>query len=146
MMLWNVVLEKTLESPLTARRSNQSILKEINPEYSLKVKVIQSCLTLWDPMDYTIYGILQARMLEWVAFPFCRGSSQPRDRTQVSCIAGRFFTSWATREAPFIEGIDAKTEAPILCLPDTKNSLIGKDWCCERLKAEGEEGGRGWDG
>ena len=43
--------------------------------------------------------ILQARILEWVAFPFFRGSSQPRDQTQVFCIAGRFFTSWATREA-----------------------------------------------
>ena len=50
-------------------------------------------------MDYTVHRILQARILEWVAFPFSRGSSQPRDRTQVSCIAGRFFTSWAAREA-----------------------------------------------
>jgi len=50
-------------------------------------------------MDYTIHGILQARILEWVAVPFSRGSSQPRDPTQVSCIAGRLFTSWATREA-----------------------------------------------
>ena len=47
----------------------------------------------------TIHGILQARILEWVAFPFSRESSQPRNRTQVSRIAGRFFTSWATREA-----------------------------------------------
>ena len=44
-------------------------------------------------------GILQARILEWVAMPSSRGSSQPRDRTQVSCIAGGFFTIWATREA-----------------------------------------------
>ena len=43
-------------------------------------------------------GLLQARILEWVAMPSSRGSSQPRDRTQVSCIAGRFFTIWATRE------------------------------------------------
>ena len=43
-------------------------------------------------MDYTIHGIFQARILEWVAFPFSRGSSQPRNQTQVSCIAGRFFT------------------------------------------------------
>ena len=48
-------------------------------------------------MDYTV-GILQARILEWVNFPFSRGSSQPRTRTQVSRIAGEFFTSWATRE------------------------------------------------
>ena len=49
----------------------------------VKVKVAQSCLTLCNPMDYTAHGILQARTLEWVAFPFSRGSSEPRDRTQV---------------------------------------------------------------
>ena len=65
----------------------------------LKVKVAQWCPTLCDPMDYTVHGILQARILEWVAFPFSRGSSQSRDQTQVSLIAGGFFTSWATREA-----------------------------------------------
>ena len=59
----------------------------------MNVKVTQSCPTLCDLMDYTAHGILQARILEWVAFPFSRGSSQPRDRTQVSCIAGGFFTS-----------------------------------------------------
>ena len=66
----------------------------------MKVKVTQSCLTLCDPKDYTVHGILQARILEWVAFPFSRGSSQPRDWTQVSRITGRFFTSWDTREVP----------------------------------------------
>ena len=66
---------------------------------SLKVKVAQLCLNLWDPMDYTVHGILQVRVLEWVAFPFSRESSQPRDWTQVSHIAGGFFTSWAIREA-----------------------------------------------
>ena len=64
-----------------------------------EVKVAQSCPTLCDPMDYTVHGILQARILEWVAVPFSRGSSQPRDQLQVSHIAGGFFTSWATREA-----------------------------------------------
>ena len=58
-----------------------------------KVKVAQLCPTLCDPMDYTVHGILQVRILKWVALPFSRGSSQPRDRTQVSLIAGRFFTS-----------------------------------------------------
>ena len=46
----------------------------------------------------TEHGILQARILEWVAMPLSRGSSQPKDQTQVSCIAGRVFTVWATRE------------------------------------------------
>ena len=61
--------------------------------YEAKVKVTQSCPTLCNPMDYTVHGILQARILEWVAFPFSRGSSQPRDQTQVSRIAGGFITS-----------------------------------------------------
>ena len=65
----------------------------------VKVKVTQSCPTLCDPMDYTVHGILQARILEWVAFPFSRASSQPRDQTQVSRITGGFFKSLATREA-----------------------------------------------
>ena len=63
------------------------------------VKVAQSCLTLCDPVAYTVHGILQARILEWVAIPFSRGSSQPRNQTQVSHIAGGFFTSWAPGEA-----------------------------------------------
>ena len=67
--------------------------------YTVKVKVAQSCPTLCDHMDYTVHGILQARILQWIAFPFSRRSSQPRDRTQVSCIAGRFFTNWASQEA-----------------------------------------------
>ena len=57
----------------------------------------QSCPTVCDPMDCSlpsssIYGIFQARVLEWVAISFSRGSSQPRDQTQVSRIAGRRFT------------------------------------------------------
>ena len=63
--------------------------------WKVKVRVTQSYPTLWDPIDYTVHGILQAKILEWVAFPFSRGSSQPRDWTQVSRIAGGFFTSWA---------------------------------------------------
>ena len=59
----------------------------------VKVKVTRSCPTLCDPMDYAVHGILQARILEWVAFPFSRGSSQTRDRIQVSHIAGGFLTS-----------------------------------------------------
>ena len=76
---------------------------------NVKVKVTQSCPnsvvsdSFCDPRDYTVHGILQAilqaRIVEWIAFPFSRRSSQPRDRTQVSRIAGGFFTSRATREA-----------------------------------------------
>ena len=59
----------------------------------VKAKVTQLCPTLCDPTDYTVHGIPQARKLEWVVIPFSRASSQPRDGTQVSYIAGRFFTS-----------------------------------------------------
>ena len=66
--------------------------------------VTQSYLIHYNPMHYSpldplSMGILQARILEWVATPFSRGSSQPRDQTQVFRIAGMFFISWATREA-----------------------------------------------
>ena len=68
------------------------------------VWVTQSCPTLCDPMDHSppgssVLGILQARILEWVAMSFSRGSSQPRDWSWASHIAGRLFTIWATREA-----------------------------------------------
>ena len=68
------------------------------------VLVAQSCLTLCDPIYYSqpgssVHGIFYARILEWIAIPFSKGSSQLRDRTRVSCIAGRHFKLWATREA-----------------------------------------------
>ena len=52
---------------------------------------------------FSVHGVLQARILEWVAISFSRGSSRPRDWTQVSCIAGRVFTHWGTREAVELE-------------------------------------------
>ena len=107
----------------TTRRSNQTVLKEINPEYSLEGLMLkktlqyfghlmqraghwkwpwcwerlesesESCSVVSDSLRLMDYGILQARILEWVSFPFSRKSSHPRDRTQISCIAGIFFTS-----------------------------------------------------
>ena len=75
-----------------------------NPHYSLESEseneVAQSCLILCEPIDYSlpgfsVHGIFQARVLEWVAISFSRVSSWPRDQTQISCIAGRCFTLWA---------------------------------------------------
>ena len=63
------------------------------------MKVTQLWPALCNPMNYTVHGILQARRLEWVTTHSSRGSSQPSNRTGASCIAGGFFTSWATREA-----------------------------------------------
>ena len=70
-------------------------------------EVAQSRLTLCDPMDCSpsgcsVHGILQARILQWAAISFSRASSQPKDRTHVSCIADRRFTVWATRESPHL--------------------------------------------
>ena len=81
----------------------------------VKVSVAQSCPTLCDPMDCSppgssVHGILQARILEWVASPFSRGSSWPKDRTQVSCMAGRYFTIWATRDQGQINALPMKTQ------------------------------------
>ena len=72
-------------------------------ERKLKVFVAYSCPTLSDhmgcsPLVFFVYGVLQARILEWVAIPFSRGSSWPRDWTWVFCIAGGFFTNWVTGE------------------------------------------------
>ena len=78
--------------------STHSISKSLSL-IAWKVKAAQPCPTLCDPTDYAVHGILQARILEWGAFSFSRGSSQPRDGTQVTHIAGGFFTSWAPREA-----------------------------------------------
>ena len=68
-------------------------------------EVAQSCLTLCDPMDCSlpsssVHGIVQARILEWVAISFSRGSSWPTDGTCISCIDGWILYHWATREAP----------------------------------------------
>ena len=62
-------------------------------------------------MDYTVHVILQARILECIAFPFSRGSSQARDQTQVSIIAGGFFTIWATMEAKMVISECESTES-----------------------------------
>ena len=88
-----------------------------------EVRVTQLCLTLCDPMDYTVYGILQARILEWIAVPFSRGSSQSRDQTQVSRIAGGFFTSWVTK------GNKKGVELPIFSFgKGLFVSLFGASW------------------
>ena len=100
----------------SGKRKSKTIMKHNFAPVKMKVKVAQLCLTLFNPMDYSVHGILQSRILEWMAVPFSRGSSQPRDRIQVSRVAGRFFTSWATREAQ-----EYWSEQPILSpgdLPD----------------------------
>ena len=90
------------------------------------VWVAQLCLTLCNPMDCSppcscVHGILHARILKWVAISLSRGSSQPRGQNRVSCIAGRFFTIWATREA---RGV----------LYVSSNRTMGHLWSCLLLR------------
>ena len=65
----------------------------ITYKWVVKVRVAQSCPTLCDPTDHTVYGILRARILEWVAIPVSRGSSQPRDGTCIFCVADGLFNT-----------------------------------------------------
>ena len=102
---------------------------------------VQLSATAW-----TVHGILQARILEWVAIRFSRGSSQPRVQTQVSCIAGRLFTVWATRKSLFIYiylfmlffeihfrklvHVTVGTGKSEICRASWQMGNSGRSWCC----------------
>ena len=109
---WN---EHNIVNQLTVFLNIYNII--VNTE-NLLCLVTQSYPTLCDPMDCSpagssVHGILQARILEWVAISFSRASSQTRDRTRLSHAAGRLFTHWATREAPGDCWIPPKKRYPI---------------------------------
>ena len=95
-----------------------------------KVKIAQSCPTLCNSKDFTVHGILLAKILEWVAFPFSRGSSQPRDQTHISCIADGFFTSWVTRPCT---GLAKNTDS---AHHGKQTSLYWGDWKCHERSQE----------
>ena len=99
-LLTKILIVKAMVYPMVMYSCESWTIKKAESES----EVTLSCPTLWDPMDcsllgFSVHGIFQARVLEWVAISFSRGSSQTRDWTQVSCIVGRRFTLWATREA-----------------------------------------------
>ena len=75
--MWNTGLEEAQAGNETARKNTNNLkcADDVTLTAENKVKVTQSCLTLWDPMEYTVHGILQARILECVAYPFSSGSS-----------------------------------------------------------------------
>ena len=139
-------------------------------QIQVKSGVAQSCPTLCDPMDCSlsgssIHGIFQARVLEWIAISFSRGSSWPRNRTQVSRIAGRRFTFWATREALIIRLVPEKNDLlsdlshyylgilviTLNCIHISTGNFPGPGWtlwgplhywmgaCLQDLAARGEE-------
>ena len=100
-------------------------------------EIVQSCLTLCDPMDcslpgFSIHGILQARILEWVTISFSRGSSRPRDRTRVSRIGGRLSNLWATREA--LVCIHTHCVYVYIILHGLPRWLSGKESACQHRR------------
>ena len=111
-----------------------------NVDNKVKGLVVQLCPVLWDIMDYSqlgfsVHGILQSRILEWVAIPLSRGSSWTRNQTCISCIAIRFFPVWATREANitlWADIIQAKGDRPFYqWLNQTHSGLVtdkSSDW------------------
>ena len=104
---WTELIRPLLVFPFTLAEFNSEIQEPILTLYFIQAlfsEVAQSCLTLYNPVDCSLpgsslHGILQAEILEWIAISFSRGSSQPREQTWVSCIAGRHFNLWITREA-----------------------------------------------
>ena len=123
------------------------------------VKVTQLCLTLCDPTDYIVHGVLQARTLHWVAFPFSRGSFQPRNRTGVSCIAGGFFTDGERQMLYDFTHVESKTLINKQASPPPKkkktlnkweNQIKQKQSCWYREQSssyhKGRDGGGGRDG
>ena len=95
------------------------------------------------PPGSSVHGILQGRTLEWIAIPFSRGSSQLRDQTRVSYIAGRFFTIWATREAHLLPYIGTFGFPYPYSWPIGKDSDAGRDWGQEE-KGTTEDEMAGW--
>ena len=99
------------------------------------MKVTHSCRTPFHPVycmmpASSVQGILQARILDWVAIPSSKGSSQresswPRDGIKVSCIAGRFFTIWATREAPVTPSQDIYQIATLMLVDSEQDQVFG---------------------
>ena len=111
MPVWCFLLTMKASSEDTWRESLPRLHWQFQKVFKWGILLLETCVCVWlhcvwlcNPMDCSppgspVHGILQARALEWVAIPFFRGSSRPTDQSWVSCIAGGFFTIWATREA-----------------------------------------------
>ena len=119
-------LENTKQEKLQSTRTHTSKLTTLKPRYNLfnwkKVKVTHSCPALCDPVDYTVHGILQARILEWVASPFSRESSQPRDWTQVSHMQVSSLPA-ELLETPYAAVANSLRLCPTLCDPRDASPL-----------------------
>ena len=133
--MWNISLRRNRKEAKTV--TNLRIMKS-------ESEVTQSCPpTLCDPMDCSppgssVYGVLQARILEWVAISFSRESSRPRDWTQVSHTVDRRFTVWATREVSTLNIHWKDWSSNTLAIWCKQSTHWKTAWCRERLKAKGE--------
>ena len=108
----------------------------ILPQRAMKVKVAQSCPTLCDPIDCIVHGILQARILEWVAFPFSRGSSQPRDQTHVSRIADSLWSK--PQGKPKNSGVGSLSLLQgIILTQESNQGLLHCRWILYQLSYQG---------
>ena len=133
---------KSSPSQETAHHGGSDIsgkrLREVYPQVKSESHSVES------DMDSMVHGILQARILEWVAYPFSRGSSQPRDWTQVSCLVGGFFTSWATREAKCLHfhNRNVSTSCKDICQARPSHSCsssLCSPWRCQKNQGVREE-------
>ena len=124
--------------PMGEKRMRATSLPPCPLQHPVICKLVaQSCLTLCNPLDYSppgssVHEILQARILERVAIPFSKGSSQPRDWTYVSCLAGRFFTIWAIREASY-DPIPKTFQLHSLQIQISTRNVVPSIWGCAVL-------------
>ena len=100
-------------------------------------QVTQSCLTLCNPMDYTVHGILQARILDWVPFPFPRGSPQSREWTQVSCIAGDSLPAEPPRKSKDTRVGNLSLLQGIFPTQESNQGLLHCGWILYQLSYQG---------
>ena len=119
---WNPLLNNHQEENVGSHQKKVPHIQSQrrSPKKMVKLRATQLYPTLCNPMDYTVHGILQAGILEWVAFPFYRGSPQSRGWTQVSRIAGRFFTIWATSK--MVGGAKSHLESNRIPTRDTQRA------------------------
>ena len=97
-ILWNTWMKRS-DWEIAGWQEQEEMVHTIN-WWHKKVKVSVVSRVRLFAIPWSVHGILQARILEWVAIPFSRGSSQPKNRTQVFCIEGTFFAVWATLANP----------------------------------------------
>ena len=108
----------------------------------MKMLVTQSCPTLCNPMDFSppgssVHGILQARILEWIVIPFSRGSSWPRDRTQVSCITDGFYQLSYQGRSKNTEVVSLSLLQRIFLIQESNQGLLHCRWIIYQLSYQG---------